>query len=543
MELKIGIAQVNPTIGDLEGNAKKISDYICKSKKKGVDLLIFPEMVITGYPPQDLLFNRTFIEKNIETLERISRQVEDDMHVIIGFVDRIDGKLYNGAAVLNNGRIICKRYKTLLPNYDVFDEVRYFTPARENLPVDLEIKGKKFKIGIEICEDLWDKNYNTKITDILYNNGAQFVINISASPFTDTKFETRMRLIKEKVKKFKKPFIYANMVGSNSEVVFDGNSVAMDSDGKVIGWGKEFEETLEIFEITTEAWSGKEKEIKFSSRVERIYNALVVGIKDYLYKTGFYKAVVGVSGGIDSAVVISLAVEALGADNVLGVMMPSKYTSVQSMEDAKTLVKNLGVKSYIIPIDQIFQAYNSTFTEIFAGLPEDITEENIQARIRGNILMAISNKLGYLVLSTGNKTELALGYCTIYGDLSGGLAVISDVSKLDVYELANYYNVLKGRVVIPESILTKKPTAELKFGQVDPFDYKIVSPLVDEIINNNRTIEELIKMGYPEELVIDTARRIRRAEYKRRQAPPGIKITEKAFGIGRRFPIINKFDG
>ncbi|MCD6100107.1 MAG: NAD(+) synthase, partial [Candidatus Marinimicrobia bacterium] len=340
-----------------------------------------------------------------------------------------------------------------------------------------------------------------------------------------------------------KPFIYANMVGSNSEVVFDGNSVAMDSDGKVIGWGKEFEETLEIFEITTEAWSGKEKEIKFSSRVERIYNALVVGIKDYLYKTGFYKAVVGVSGGIDSAVVISLAVEALGADNVLGVMMPSKYTSVQSMEDAKTLVKNLGVKSYIIPIDQIFQAYNSTFTEIFAGLPEDITEENIQARIRGNILMAISNKLGYLVLSTGNKTELALGYCTIYGDLSGGLAVISDVSKLDVYELANYYNVLKGRVVIPESILTKKPTAELKFGQVDPFDYKIVSPLVDEIINNNRTIEELIKMGYPGELVIDTARRIRRAEYKRRQAPPGIKITEKAFGIGRRFPIINKFDG
>jgi len=543
MELKIGIAQINPTIGDLEGNARKISDYICKSKKKGVDLLIFPEMVITGYPPQDLLFNRTFIEKNIETLERISRQVENDMHVIIGFVDRIDGKLYNGAAVLNNGRIICKRYKTLLPNYDVFDEVRYFTPARENLPVDLEIKGKKFKIGIEICEDLWDKNYNTKITDILYDNGAQFVINISASPFTDTKFETRMRLIKEKVKKFRKPFIYANMVGSNSEVVFDGNSVAMDSGGKVIGWGKEFEETLEIFEITTEAWSGKEKEIKFSSRVERIYNALVVGIKDYLYKTGFYKAVVGVSGGIDSAVVISLAVEALGADNVLGVMMPSKYTSVQSMEDAKTLVKNLGVKSYIIPIDQIFQAYNSTFTEIFAGLPEDITEENIQARIRGNILMAISNKLGYLVLSTGNKTELALGYCTIYGDLSGGLAVISDVSKLDVYELANYYNVLKGRVVIPESILTKKPTAELKFGQVDPFDYKIVSPLVDEIINNNRTIEKLIKMGYPEELVIDTARRIRRAEYKRRQAPPGIKITEKAFGIGRRFPIINKFDG
>ena len=543
MELKIGIAQINPTIGDLEGNARKISDYICKSKKKGVDLLIFPEMVITGYPPQDLLFNRTFIEKNIETLERISRQVENDMHVIIGFVDRIDGKLYNGAAVLNNGRIICKRYKTLLPNYDVFDEVRYFTPAKENLPVDLEIKGEKFKVGIEICEDLWDKNYNTKITDILYDNGAQFVINISASPFTDAKFETRMRLIKEKVKKFRKPFIYANMVGSNSEVVFDGNSVAMDSDGKVIGWGKEFEETLEIFEITTEAWSGKEKEIKFSSRVERIYKALVMGIKDYLYKTGFYKAVVGVSGGIDSAVVISLAVEALGADNVLGVMMPSKYTSVQSMEDAKTLVKNLGVKSYIIPIDQIFQAYNSTFTEIFAGLPEDITEENIQARIRGNILMAISNKLGYLVLSTGNKTELALGYCTIYGDLSGGLAVISDVSKLDVYELANYYNVLKGRVVIPESILTKKPTAELKFGQVDPFDYKIVSPLVDEIINNNRTIEELIKMGYPEELVIDTARRIRRAEYKRRQAPPGIKITEKAFGIGRRFPIINKFDG
>ncbi|RKY49910.1 MAG: NAD+ synthase [Candidatus Neomarinimicrobiota bacterium] len=543
MELKIGIAQINPTIGDLEGNARKISDYICKSKKKGVDLLIFPEMVITGYPPQDLLFNRTFIEKNIETLERISRQVENDMHVIIGFVDRIGGKLYNGAAVLNNGRVIYKRYKTLLPNYDVFDEVRYFTPAKENLPVDLEINGKKFKIGIEICEDLWDKNYNTKITDILYDNGAQFVINISASPFTDTKFETRMRLIKEKVKKFRKPFIYANMVGSNSEVVFDGNSVAMDSDGKVIGWGKEFEETLEIFEITTEDWSGKEKEIKFSSRVERIYKALVMGIKDYLYKTGFYKAVVGVSGGIDSAVVISLAVEALGADNVLGVMMPSKYTSVQSMEDAKTLVKNLGVKSYIIPIDQIFQAYNSTFTEIFAGLPEDITEENIQARIRGNILMAISNKLGYLVLSTGNKTELALGYCTIYGDLSGGLAVISDVSKPDVYELANYYNTLKGRVVIPESILTKKPTAELKFGQVDPFDYKIVSPLVDEIINNNRTIEELIKMGYPEELVIDTARRIRRAEYKRRQAPPGIKITEKAFGIGRRFPIINKFDG
>lgn len=543
MKIRIGLVQLNPNIGAFDTNYKKILNFIRKAEERYIDILIFPEMVITGYPPQDLLFNRSFVDKNLECLNKVAKEVSEKLYVIIGFVDKKDGKLYNSAAVLNNGKILEVRSKTLLPNYDVFDEVRYFTPANENDPFDIYFGDRKLTIGVEVCEDLWDKHYDKKVTDELYKRGAELVINISASPFTENKFDTRLNLIKEKVKKYKRPFILTNMVGSNSELVFDGNSIVMDCKGKIIGWGGEFVETLEIFDLDIDSFTGIEKKINVSERIGRIYKALIVGIHDYLHKTGFYKAVVGLSGGIDSSVVASLASEALGAENVLGVLMPSRYTSERSIEDAKTVATNLGIEYKIIPIEDIFQSYKASLSEMLLGLKEDITEENIQARIRGNILMAISNKFGYMVLSTGNKTEMALGYCTLYGDLSGGLAVISDINKLDVYELGRYFNKIKGGDIIPESVFTKKPTAELKFDQVDPFDYNIVSPLTDEIIESGRSVDELVEMGYDRELVVDIVKKIRKSEYKRRQAPPGIKITEKAFGMGRRYPIVNYFDG
>ncbi|MFH1251158.1 MAG: NAD+ synthase [bacterium] len=539
--LKIGMAQLNPIIGDIDGNVAKIIETIHRAIDENIELLVFPEMTITGYLPQDLLFSKHFIADNLKGLNKILRYVPEKMITIVGFVDRIDGKVYNGAALIQSGKIIDKRYKTLLPNYDVFDEKRYFTPAESNMPVPLEINGKTFLLGVEICEDLWDANSEVKITEQLAGQGAELIVNLSASPFEYNKRDLRRELIFSKVGKIKKPFMLVNQIGGQDEFVFDGNSMMLDAAGQLIGWGKEFVESLTAIDIDLETGLGAPVEVPEIRREERIFNGLVMGVRDYFRKTGCTEAVLGLSGGIDSALVACIAAAALGPENVTCVAMPGAYTADMSNEDAKKLADNLGVKFLSVPIKAVADAYEKELTEIFHGLPADIAEENIQSRVRGNILMAIANKFGYYVLSTGNKTELALGYCTMYGDMAGALAVISDLSKLDVYAVARFVNEKQGGKIIPERIFQRPPSAELKDKQVDPFDYEIVSPLVDAIINDQKSYDELLKMGYEEELIIDILNKIRLTEYKRRQAAPGLKVTGKAFGIGRRFPIINRY--
>jgi len=539
--IKIGLAQINPILGDLSGNAAKIINFIQEADQQGVNLLIFPELAITGYLPQDLLLNRSFIDCNLQCLNKITAACRSSMVVILGFVARENDKLYNAAAVIKSGQLIATRYKTLLPNYDVFDERRYFTPANENLPVPIEIGGHSVRLGVEICEDLWDSNSDIKVTDQLVAQGAELLVNLSASPFEYDKRDRRRQLVLDKVTKLRRPFVLVNLVGGRDELVFDGNSFALDASGALIGWGGEFKENLAVFELDLVSGQGHRMPWPETQREASIYQALTLGVHDYFYKTGGRQAIIGLSGGIDSALVACIAVSALGAENVLGVFLPSQYTSAASREDSVVLAKNLNIRLIEIPIEKIFQSYLQELKPVFGQTSPDVTEENIQSRIRGNLLMALANKYQAYVLNTGNKTELALGYCTMYGDMCGALAVISDLSKLDVYKIAGYFNETAERLIIPERIFTKIPTAELAPGQVDPFDYTIVSPLVDLIINDQKTPAELIQMGYAADLVTDIFERIKFAEFKRRQAAPGLKITSKAFGLGRRYPIINHF--
>lgn len=539
--IKIGLVQINPVLGDLSGNAAKIINFIQEADQQGVNLLIFPELAITGYLPQDLLLNRSFIDCNLQCLNKITAACRSSMVVILGFVARENDKLYNAAAVIKSGQLIATRYKTLLPNYDVFDERRYFTPANENLPVPIEIGGHSVRLGVEICEDLWDSNSDIKVTDQLVAQGAELLVNLSASPFEYDKRDRRRQLVLDKVTKLRRPFVLVNLVGGRDELVFDGNSFALDASGTLIGWGGEFKENLAVFELDLVSGQGHRMPWPETQREASIYQALTLGVHDYFYKTGGRQAIIGLSGGIDSALVACIAVSALGAENVLGVFLPSQYTSAASREDSVVLAKNLNIRLIEIPIEKIFQSYLQELKPVFGQTSPDVTEENIQSRIRGNLLMALANKYQAYVLNTGNKTELALGYCTMYGDMCGALAVISDLSKLDVYKIAGYFNETAERLIIPERIFTKIPTAELAPGQVDPFDYTIVSPLVDLIINDQKTPAELIQMGYATDLVNDIFERIKFAEFKRRQAAPGLKITGKAFGLGRRYPIINHF--
>lgn len=539
--LKIGMAQLNPIIGDIEGNVAKIVENIRAACARQIELLIFPEMTITGYLPQDLLFNRQFIRDNLAGLTRVAQQVPAEMVAIVGFADRNAGNIYNAAALIQNGAVIGKRYKTLLPNYDVFDEKRYFVSSESNPPVLVNLNGKSFLLGVEICEDLWDADSRIKITEQLAADGAELIVNLSASPFEYNKREVRRKLIHDKVKKIKTPFALVNQIGGQDEFVFDGNSMMLDAAGQVIGWGQEFLETLTIVDIDLDSGLGQPVEVPDICREESIFNGLVTGVRDYFRKTGCSEAVLGLSGGIDSALVACIAAAALGNHHVTGVAMPGTYTAEESNADARLLAENLGIKFLTLPIKTIATAYDRELQEIFQGLPSDITEENIQSRIRGNLLMALANKFGAYVLSTGNKTELALGYCTLYGDMAGALAVISDLSKLDVYAVARYVNANHSRTTIPERIFQRLPSAELKPDQVDPFDYNIVSPLVDDIVVYQKSFDELLESGYDEPLVNDILNRIRLAEYKRRQAAPGLKVTGKAFGVGRRFPIINRY--
>ena len=532
--MKIGICQINPTVGAINKNKKLILENYDRSVSLGAELVVFPELALTGYPPQDLLLREQFLKRTANALDEIANDAAPPMGLGCTLVDNSD--LFNCAFLCENGKITKSYDKILLPTYDVFDEKRYFSAGEDLTVWPLEVKGKKINLGIQICEDLWDDDYDTKVSSMQKKNGADFLINISASPFREKKFEDRVRLITRKVKEIKIPFLYCNLVGAQDELVFDGSSIAVDGAGNCIGYSNSFVEDILFVDLN----SKQKVEIKFMSKFENLFKALSMGVKDYFDKTNNSEAVIGLSGGIDSAVVACLAVNALGNDAVYGISMPSKYSSDHSKEDAKLLADNLGINFESISIEKIVDSTEISLNPFFSGTSKGVAEENIQSRARGNLLMALSNKFGRLVLSTGNKTELALGYCTLYGDMSGGLSVISDLNKDDVYGLAKWINKNKGNL-IPNSTLIKPPSAELSPDQVDPFDYEIISPLVDLIVEKQYSNEDLINEGFDKNLVKEISNKITINEYKRRQAPIGIRVSKKAFGAGRRFPIINHF--
>ena len=534
--MKIALCQINPTVGAINQNKKIILETYSRAIDLEADVIVFPELAIIGYPPQDLLLRDRFIINAQNALNEIAQK--STIPVILGNTLIEHNKLYNCAFICENGEIVSHYKKRLLPTYDVFDEDRYFSAGNKHCIVELAIDGKNTKIGLQICEDLWDKNYSCDLAKELKESGAEIIINISASPYRVDKLLDRCELIQTKAKDNSIPYIYCNLVGAQDELIFDGQSLAYNENGQLIAQGKSFEEEIVMVDLSL----NKPMNLKVVQREEKIYNALVLGVKDYFKKTNHSEAVIGLSGGIDSSLTASIAVDALGKENVHGVSMPSKFSSQHSKDDAKLLSENLGVDYRTISIESIVSSFEQSLKASYNGSESGVAEENIQARARGSIIMALSNKFNWLVLSTGNKTELAMGYCTLYGDMNGGLAVISDLSKTDVYALSKWVNKNAGFERIPFSSIEKPPSAELCLDQVDPFDYNVVSPLVSSLIDDEKSPSELIKEGADPELVKDISSRIRINEYKRRQAAPGLKVTSKAFGMGRRVPIINQYD-
>jgi NAD+ synthase (glutamine-hydrolysing) len=570
--IRIALAQINPTVGDLSGNSKKIISYIKKARKIKADIIAFPELAVTGYPPEDLLLKPHFVQDNIEALHRIKSATENIVSVI-GFVDSDDG-IYNAAAVISNGKLIDIYHKKHLPNYGVFDEYRYFRAGNKYPIYDLS----GIKIGVTICEDIWHEK-SPAIVQAL--NGASIIINLNASPYHIGKALLREDIVSKLASKCEASVMYVNMVGGQDELVFDGGSFISDEDGNIVARGEQFRERLIVADIKVKGCNKKltagnrrtlksivlkgesVKKIKIGPGPKQgpkplnrkrsfhalsvqgeIYGALVLGTKDYVHKNGFKGVVVGMSGGIDSALVTTIAVDALGKDNVHGIFMPSVYTSKESYEDVNGHVKKLGIKIMTIPIDTLFNNYLKTLSKFFKGKKTDITEENLQARIRGNLLMAFSNKFGCLVLTTGNKSEMSVGYATLYGDMAGGFAVIKDVPKMMVFEICEWRNRKEGRALIPERILWKEPTAELKKDQLDTDSlppYSLLDPILKAYVEDDRSFDEIANMGCDMTSAKRVISMIDHSEYKRRQAPPGIKITARAFGRDRRFPITNKY--
>ena len=532
--MKIALCQINTILGNFDYNHEKILKFYTRSINLNADIVVFPELSITGYPPQDLLMNNEFINENLSILNKIAEK--STIPIIIGYVRACEKKIYNSAAICFDGEVQSSHDKVLLPTYDVFDEERYFTSGIKPKVSIIPFGESELRVGLQICEDLWDNNYDCKVSTLQKELGADIFINISASPYHKDRLVKRRSIIEHKVKNLNLPFLYCNMVGAQDELIFDGQSIGLSDNGNLIAYGNPFKEEVVIADTNRK----QELDINLQSTQEKTYNALCLGVKDYFYKTGHKEAVIGLSGGIDSALVAAIATEALGHDKVHGVSLPSKYSSDHSLKDAEDLACNLGISYQIIPIQKCVDEMEQTLKSFFLGHRPNVAEENIQARIRGDILMALSNKFGWMVLSTGNKTELALGYCTLYGDMSGGLSVISDLSKTDVYALAHWINSKYSRR-IPKGSLEKPPSAELAPEQLDPFDYDIVSPLVDLIIEEGKTIIQLGELGIDKELVNSVYKKIRKSEYKRRQAAPGLRVSTKAFGIGRRFPIVNHF--
>lgn len=546
--MKIALAQTNPIIGDFKNNCEKIISMAVDARKQGCRLVIFPEMAVSGYPPQDLLERSAFIDAHGIAVAQLVGNLPD-IDVLFGCFEKRSGgrgkPLYNSALVAREGKIIYRARKQLLPSYDVFDETRYFEPGTQ--PDVYEVDGYNF--GVTICEDIWHHDigvYQKEPVDELFctvkkqNISLDGLINLSASPFQRNKEEEKHNLFRSICCRYDVPLIYVNQVGGQDALLFDGRSLVMNKKGDISAKAQGFEEGMIV--IDSEDWSGEIIGNPLDNEIAAVHSGLVMGVRDYLQKSGFNKAVLGLSGGIDSALTAAIAVEALGADNVMGVALPSPYSSADSLEDAEQLALALGLHFKVIPIGELFSSFNNSLSPLFLGLEEDLTEQNLQARIRGNLLMALSNKFGSLLLTTGNKSEMAVGYCTLYGDMSGGLAVISDVPKQLVYELARHVN--KEKEIIPERTLTKAPSAELKPDQCDQDDlppYDILDKILELHLERGLGLTQIVAQGFDRELVRDVLRRVRINEYKRKQAPMGLKVTSKAFGYGRRYPNVQNF--
>ena len=542
--MRIALAQINPTVGDVKNNTTKIIEYIKKATEYNADLVVFPETSLTGYPPKDLLERDSFIESNINALEELKKH-SSDIGILCGYIDTNpfpEGKmLYNAAALIYNGEIIGKQFKSLLPEYDVFDERRYFEPAHCVHPI--LFKGKK--LGITICEDLWIytpdycEHYSYNPNKVLTILGSDILINISASPYSYEKPTNRLETLKNAAVKNKRTVVYVNQVGGNDELVFDGNSTVVNENGDIVAIANNFEEDLIIYD--TDKGIGQFHN-PATKEIECIYKALKLGTKDYVEKCGFKKVILGISGGIDSALVATIAAKALGSENVVGISMPGPYSSQGSLDDAKTLAENLGIEYHIFSINETFKASLNTIQPEINDPTMDLAEENLQARLRGNIVMTLSNRYNYLALTTGNKSESAVGYATLYGDMCGGLAVISDLYKTQVYELANFINKTEG-MLIPLNTINKAPSAELKPNQTDQDslpEYNVLDKILKDSIEKGLSYNQLIQK-YNKNTVMYVLKKVDRSEFKRRQAAVGLKISTKAFGSGRRLPIAQNY--
>src|SRR5213596_2334819 len=540
--MKIGFAQINPTVGDLRGNCELIICAYERLADAGAELVLTPELALTGYPPQDLVFKSRFVPENLAFLEKLHSHVGDTA-LLVGFVDRNEGRgkpFHNAAALLERAKPIRKAYKSLLPTYDVFDEDRYFEAGRCAVPFD--VHGRK--IGVTICEDIWTDDYLPRpLYDIepvrnLVEQSAEIIVNLSASPFRLGAPACRFEMIAAQARTHQRPICYCNVVGGNDQLIFDGNSIAVNASGNLIAQLAAFREDAKVVDTdSTDAIEFHE-----GKTPEQLFAALSLGVRDYFRKCNFHSAVIGLSGGVDSAVTAVIAMDALGAENVTGVSMPSPYSSRGSIDDARALARNLGIKFFEIPITDAFRDCKAQFKEIFKGLPENETEENMQPRLRAMTLMALSNKFGHLLLTTGNKSELAVGYCTLYGDMAGGLAVISDVPKTIIYEVARWIN--REHEIIPRSTIEKAPSAELKPNQKDQDTlppYEILDQILELYVEENLSARDIIARGFGEKTVRWVQRRVDLNEYKREQAAPGLKVTSRAFGIGRKMPIAQKY--
>ena len=532
--LTVAVAQLNCVVGDLSGNARRILDAVTQAKAAGADVVLTPELALCGYPPEDLLLRPAFLQACADELAALAVQVQG-VTVLVGYPAVQGGSRYNAAAVIRDGRVIATYFKHRLPNYEVFDEERYFEPGLDACVFDL----KGVKVGVNICADVWESG----AAEVARNAGAELLLVLNASPFHMNKQQLRYEVMRERIADTGLPVVYCNLVGGQDELVFDGGSFALDGEGVLAWQGAMFAEELSILHFADGVW--QERALPTARPEEAdVYDALVLGVRDYLGKNGFPGALIGLSGGVDSALTLAIAVDALGADKVRAVMMPSPYTAQMSLDDSREMVRRIGVRYDEIAIAPAMKTFAEMLAPQFVGLPEDTTEENLQSRIRGMLLMALSNKTGAIVLTTGNKSEMATGYATLYGDMAGGFAVIKDIYKTFVYRLCAWRNAQPGGPVIPENILTRPPSAELKPDQCDQDSlppYEVLDAIIAAYMEEDLSPPEIIARGYPEADVRRTVGMLRRNEYKRRQAPPGVRVTQRGFGKDWRYPITSRY--